>query len=155
MAKHKKEHFQDIHKEYKKQLMGFEYQERALLGTLLASKEATRKALVEHHITKNHFFFAHTRAFFRAIESVFNSGFPFTKVSILEELINSGQIYETDGLIEVGDLQKTSFTAKRMGLSFEELCELLTTNKEFRSCYFLVTRYDPPDESPADGVYYY
>jgi hypothetical protein len=136
----------DLHDEYKKQLSLFEFQERAILGRMLVSQQETRTALVEYNIRKQHFFFAHTRALFKAVEFVFNSGFPFTDYRIYKELIQSGGIYDLDGFQEIQNILETGKKAGYHGLTTAALCELLNGNIEFRNLYFLLTRYEPPED---------
>ena len=145
----------NIHEEYKRQLMGFEYQERAVLGLLLQDIAAVSTALVEYNITKEHFFYAHTRAIFRAIETVFNAGFLYSEHRVLEEFIHSREIYETDGMLEIVDVKRVAAAASKCGLNIQQLCELLDNNLEFRKCYFLLTRYDPPTDTEGNAVFYH
>lgn len=145
----------NIHEEYKRQLLGFEYQERAILGQLLTSREAACTAFVEYDITKEHFFYAHTRAIFRAIETVFNAGFLYSEQRILQEFVHSREIHETDGMLEILDIKRIATAASKCGLHIKELCELLDNNREFRSCYFLLTRYDPPTDQNGNAVFYH
>lgn len=145
----------DIHEEYKKQLIGFEYQERAVLGLLLTDRDAACTALVEYDINKEHFFYAHTRAIFRAIESVFNAGFLYSEQRILQEFVRSREIRETDGMLEITDIKRIAKAASKCGLTIRQLCEILENNREFRSCYFLLTRYEPPTDPNGNAVFYH
>lgn len=145
----------DIHEEYKKQLIGFEYQERAVLGLLLTDRDAACTALVEYDINKEHFFYAHTRAIFRAIESVFNAGFLYNEQRVLQEFVHTREIHETDGLLEILDIKRMAAAASKSRLHIKELCEILDNSLEFRKCYFLLTRYDPPTDPDGNAVFYH